>query len=231
VTEKRLDHRGSMVDLLDDEFSKRGGEPAVEGNRAQRERARRLMDSKLLAAFDVDQEKEQVRDVYGRNKFGQGVLLARRLLEHGVQAVQVGLGSWDTHADNFRRTATLGGQLDPAFSALVDDLKKRGMFKDTLIVCMGEFGRTPEIAAGDGRNHWPSNWCVALAGGRIQGGTVVGATDELGQKIAERPVQVADLFATLGASLGLDREKEFHAGKRPIKLIDPDGKIVQELLG
>ena len=105
------------------------------------------------------------------------------------------------------------------------------MLRDTLVVCMGEFGRTPEIAAGDGRNHWPSNWCVALAGGRIKGGTVVGATDEQGAKIVERPVQVADLFATIAASMGLERDKEFLAGKRPVKLVDPEGKVVEELLG
>ncbi len=231
VNSKRLDHREAMVDVLDDEFARRGGDPAVEGNRAQRERARRLMDSKLITAFDLDQEKDQLRDAYGRNGFGQGVLLARRLLDHGVQAVQVVLNGWDTHQDNFRRTKTLCDQLDPAFAALIDDLKKRGTLRDTLIVCMGEFGRTPEIAAGDGRNHWPGNWCVALAGGRIKGGTVVGSTDELGQQIVDRPVQVADLFATLAASLGLERDKEFLAGKRPIKLVDVNGKVVQELLG
>jgi hypothetical protein len=230
VNEKRLDHRQAMVDLLDEEFARRGGAPAVESNRAQRERARRLMDSRLLSAFDLDQEKEAVRDAYGRSDFGQGVLLARRLLEHGVAAVQVVLNGWDTHQDNFRRTGALCEALDPAFCALIDDLKKRGLWKDTLVACMGEFGRTPEIAAGDGRNHWPSNWCVALAGGRIRGGTVIGSTDELGQKIADRPVQVADLFATLAAALGLERDKEFLAGKRPIKLVDPDGEVVPELL-
>ena len=230
VNARRLDHRGSMVDLLDEEFTKRGGGPAVESNRAQRARARRLMDSRLLTAFDLEQEKEGVRDAYGRGDFGQGVLLARRLLEHGVQAVQVVLNGWDTHQDNFGRTTALGGQLDAAFSALIDDLKRRDLFGETVVVCMGEFGRTPEIAAGDGRNHWPGNWCVALAGGRIRGGTVVGATDELGQKIVERPVQVADLFATLAAALTLDRDREYLAGKRPVKLIDPDGRVVRDLL-
>jgi uncharacterized protein (DUF1501 family) len=230
VDAKRLDHRGAMVDVLDDEFVKRGGGPAVEGNRAQRDRSRKLMDSKLLVAFDLDKEKEQVRDAYGRSGFGQGVLLARRLLDHGVQAVQVVLNGWDTHDNNFTRVKDLAAKLDPAMSTLIDDLKKRGLYKDTLIVCMGEFGRTPEISASDGRNHWPANWCVLLGGGRIKGGTVVGATDELGQKITDRPVQVSDLYATLATSLGIDRDKEFLAGKRPIKLIDPQGKAVQEVL-
>ncbi len=230
VDGKRLDHRTAMVDVLDDAFAKRGGAPAVDGNQSQRQRARRLMDSKLLTAFDLDQEKGPVRDAYGRNDFGQGVLLARRLLEHGVQAVQVVLNGWDTHTDNFNRSKALCDQLDPAFAALLDDLKKRQMLQDTLIVCMGEFGRTPEITGG-GRNHWPNNWCVALAGAGIKGGTAYGATNETGREITAKPTKVADLFATMGAALRIDRDKEFHAGKRPIKLIDPEGLVIQELIG
>lgn len=230
VNEDRLDHRSAMVDVLDEAFARRGGEPAVDANTRQRDRARRLMDSKLLAAFDLDQEKEAARAAYGDSKFGRGVLLARRLLEHGVQAVQVVLGGWDTHDDNFNRVERLCQQLDPAFSALLDDLERRKMLADTLVVCMGEFGRTPEIAAGDGRNHWPNNWCVALAGAGIRGGTVIGATDEEGRSIAEQPVQVKDLFATLAAALQFDRDREFHSGKRPIKLVDPEGRVVSGLL-
>lgn len=230
VDARRLDHRGDMVDVLDDSFAKRGGEPAVAANRAQRQRARRLMDTKLLSAFDIEQEKEAVRDAYGRNPFGQGVLLARRLLENGVQAVQVVSNGWDTHDDNYARVRTLNQQLDPAFATLLDDLEKRGMLADTLVVCMGEFGRTPEVTGSGGRNHWPNHWCVALAGGGIKGGQAYGATNEHGTEIAEKPTQVADLFATLGAALRLDGSKLFHAGKRPITLLDPNGKVIQPLL-
>jgi len=230
VDAKRLDQRERMVDLLDQEFAKRGGAPAVDANKSERKRARRLMDSKLLAAFDVDEEKEATRTAYGPGKFGQGVLLARRLIERGVSSVEVVLSGWDTHQDNFNRTKKLCDELDPAFSALIDDLKKRSLFQDTLIVCMGEFGRTPDIAGGDGRNHWPGNWCVALSGGGAKGGTVVGATDELGKKIAERPVAVADLFSTFARLLRIEGDKEFHAGLRPIHLVDPVGKALPELL-
>jgi uncharacterized protein (DUF1501 family) len=230
VTEKRLDHREDMVDVLDAEFAKRGGESAVAANRSERKRARRLMDSKLLKAFDLDEEKESVRAAYGMGKFGQGVLLARRLLERGVSAVEVVLSGWDTHQDNFNRTKKLCDELDPAFATLIDDLKRRSLLKDTLIVCMGEFGRTPDIAPGDGRNHWPGNWCVALAGAGIKGGTAVGETDELGKKIASRPVAVADLFTTFAHVLKIEGDKTFHAGRRPIQLVDPNGKVVPELL-
>jgi hypothetical protein len=230
VNAKRLDHREDMVDVLDSEFAKRGGEPAVDANKSERKRARRLMDSRLLKAFELDEEKDSVRQAYGMGKFGQGVLLARRLLEHGVSAVEVVLSGWDTHQDNFNRTRKLCDELDPAFATLIDDLKRRSMLKDTLIVCMGEFGRTPDISGGDGRNHWPGNWCVALAGCGIKGGTVVGETDELCKKIASRPVAVADLFATFAHVLNIEGDKTYHAGRRPIQLIDKSGQVVQELL-
>jgi hypothetical protein len=230
VNQRRLDHRQDMVDVLDAEFAKRGGEPAVDANRSERKRARRLMDSKLLKAFELDEEKDAVRQAYGMGKFGQGVLLARRLLEHGVSAVEVVLSGWDTHQDNFNRTKKLCDELDPAFATLIDDLKRRGLFKDTLVVCMGEFGRTPDIAPGDGRNHWPGNWCVALAGAGIKGGTAVGETDELCKKIASRPVAVADLFATFAHVLRIEGDKTYHAGQRPIQLVDKNGKAIPELL-
>ncbi len=231
VDRERLDHRSAMTEAIDDAFAKRGGAPAVDANRSQRARARRLMDTKLLTAFDLSQERDATRDAYGRGDFGQGVLLARRLIEHGVQAVQVVLNGWDTHDDNFNRCAKLNGELDPAFAALLDDLRKRQLLQDTLVVCMGEFGRTPEIArGGEGRNHWPNNWSVALAGGGIKGGQAYGATDPEGRTITDRPVQIADLFATLGAALRLDGGKTFHSGMRPIQLIDPNGKVLTELL-
>jgi len=230
VTAKRLDHRSQMVDVLDAEFARRGGAPAVDANRSERTRARRLMDSKLLQVFDLEQEKDATRAAYGQGKFGQGVLLARRLIERGVSAVEVVLSGWDTHQDNFNRTKKLCDELDPAFSALVDDLKQRGMFQDTLIVCMGEFGRTPQIAGGDGRNHWPGNWCVAMAGAGLKGGRPIGTTDAECRNIVDRPVAVADLFATFGELLRIEGDKEFHAGRRPIKLIDQEGKAISELL-
>ena len=104
------------------------------------------------------------------------------------------------------------------------------MLSETLIVCMGEFGRTPEIARGDGRNHWPNHFCAALAGGGIKGGQAWGATDAEAMAIAEKPVPLPDLFATLGAALQLDGSKTFHAGARPIQLLDPNGKMIRELL-
>jgi uncharacterized protein (DUF1501 family) len=147
-----------------------------------------------------------------------------------VAAVEVVLDGWDTHSDNFRRTRDLCIQLDPALAALAADLKARSLLDQTLVLCMGEFGRTPFITGTEGRNHWPNNYCVVLAGGGVKGGTVLGETDERGENIVARPVQVADLFATIAATLGIERNKEFASGKRPVKLVDPDGAVVPELL-
>jgi hypothetical protein len=226
----RMDRRDEMRAVLDQTFVQSGGDRAVHADAAQRRRARRLMDSKLLSAFDLNQEKEAVRDAYGRSKFGQGALLARRLIENGVTSVEVVLEGWDTHTDNFTRTQRLCGQLDPAFATLVADLRERGLYDSTIVLCMGEFGRTPTIASSDGRNHWPNNYCVALGGGGIKPATVVGETDERGENIVRRPVQVADLFATLAQLLGIQGKKEFHTKNRPVWLVDPNGKPVDELI-
>ncbi len=230
VDRERLSRRLDMLEVLEDEFRKKGGEEPVLANKTLRKRARRLMDTKLLAAFDLDQEKNATRDRFGRNAFGQGCLLARRLLEAGVCAVEVVLDGWDTHQDNLNRTKALCEKLDPAFGSLMDDLNKRGLDKDTLIVCMGEFGRTPKMS-GDGRNHWPGNWCVAMSGAGLKGGTAFGETDENGTTITRDPVKVADLFATFSHALGFNPDKEQVVAKRPVTLVDKEGKILRGLFG
>jgi hypothetical protein len=231
VDAARTDRREELRGLLDDEFAQNGGARAVQANQVQRQRARRMMDSKLLVAFDCRSEKEELAASYGHSPFGRGLLLARRLLEHGVAAVEVVLPGWDTHVDNFERTRELCRVLDPGFSTLVDDLRERSLLDETLVVCMGEFGRTPTVNPAKGRDHWPNNYCVVLAGGGVKGGTVVGETDERCEKIASRPVQVPDLFATIAATLGIDGGKEFQAtSRRPVKLVDPEGQVVSELL-
>ena len=173
-----------------------------------------------------------MRQRYGQNGFGQGVLLARRLIESGVVATEVVLDGWDTHRDNFNTTRDLCRILDPAFSTLLDDLERRDLFERTLVVCIGEFGRTPAIKPGDGRDHWPSNYCAVVAGGGARRGIAIGATDERGETIVDRPIAVADLFATLARLLGIDGSREFTTPNgRPVKLVDPVGVPLPELLG
>ncbi|MBM4013986.1 MAG: DUF1501 domain-containing protein [Planctomycetes bacterium] len=216
---------------IDGEFRERGHGRTVELFETRRRAATRLMRSPLKKAFDLGDENDATRRRYGGRGFGSSMLLARRLLEAGVGAVEVELPGFDTHADNFPRHQKLCAALDPALAALVDDLIARGLWERTLVVCMGEFGRTPSVNAGGGRDHWPNNFPVLLGGGGIRPATVVGRTDDRGETILERPVQVADLFATFAALLGIDGDREFNpTTRRPTKLIDPDGAVVKELL-
>jgi uncharacterized protein (DUF1501 family) len=231
VDAPRFDRREALRDLLDARYAAAGAADVVGANRTQHLRSRRLMESPLRAAFELTREKEAVREAYGRSTFGQGVLLARRLVEQGVQAVEVHFDGWDTHIDNFAKTKGLCEQLDPALSALLDDLDERGLLADTLVVAMGEFGRTPTINVHAGRDHWPGNYCALLAGGGAKGGVAVGTTDERGEKIVDRPVTVPDLFATFAHLLGIDGAKKYHATpRRPTTVVDPEGEVVSEIV-
>jgi uncharacterized protein (DUF1501 family) len=204
----------------------------VEEHRALYGSAAQMVLSPRLKAFDLNQEKDAVRDRYGRNAFGQGCLLARRLVEQGVTFVEVDSNGWDTHQDNFDRVKALSETVDPAFAALVTDLKERGRLDKTLVIWMGEFGRTPKInARGDkpGRDHYPRAFSLALAGGGIRGGQVIGSTTADGTSVKDRPVGVADLFCTFCQALKINPRKENLSGLgRPIKIVN-GGKPVKDL--
>src|SRR5262249_4001851 len=147
-------------------------------------------------------EPDKLRDAYGRTTFGQGCLLARRLVEQGVSFVEViSTGSrndqgWDTHHSGFKDTPPLCGEVDPAYATLLTDLADRGLLENTLVVWMGEFGRSPKFKADGGRDHYANGWLTALAGGGIKGGQVIGATDKDGTDVTEQPIGVADLFVS-----------------------------------
>jgi hypothetical protein len=196
-----------------------------------RDRARRMMTSAQLAAFNVQDEPAAVRAAYGDTPFGRGCLAARRLVEAGVQCVEVTLDGWDTHANNHELQAGRVAILDPAFAALVADLKTRDLLERTVVLCGGEFGRTPKLNALEGRDHWPHGFSVALAGGGLRGGIAVGATDPTGEsKEPERPVPVADLHATVMTALGIDPDHEVMTpAERP--LARSEGRVIRELLG
>jgi hypothetical protein len=229
VSAQRLERRLGLMKDLEADFAEQGGADLVRDHQALVTGAAQLVTSPRLKAFDLAQEKDSVRDRYGRSAFGQGCLLARRLIEHGITFIEVESNGWDTHQDNFERVKNLAGPTDQGFAALVADLKERGMLEHTLVIWMGEFGRTPRINGQNGRDHYPLAWTVALAGAGVQGGRVVGATSADGARITERPVSVPDLFCTFCHTLGINPRKE-NIGPldRPIKIVD-GGAAVKEL--
>jgi uncharacterized protein (DUF1501 family) len=187
------------------------------------------MTSSKAKAFNLEDEPAVLRDAYGRNTFGQGCLLARRLVEVGVRFVQVHLDGWDSHSNNFPAHERLLGILDPAMATLINDLASRGMAENTLVICMGEFGRTPRINDAAGRDHHPRAWSVMLAGGGIAAGQVYGESDREGMTVADKLVTVPDLFASLCHLLDLNAKKEFIAAAgRPLTLVDK-GSVIPEL--
>ncbi len=226
----RFDRRKAALDTLEGRFAAETGDAKVDGRRAVYAKAVRLMKSPHVKAFDVSDEPEALRTAYGDTDFGRGVLTARRLVQAGVKFVEVVLDGWDTHQDNFTRTKDRMAILDPAFGTLLRDLAAHKMLDGTLVVCMGEFGRTPRINGNDGRDHYPQAWSAALAGGGIRGGLVYGATDAEGAKVVENPVTVPQLFATLVTLLGmpLDTEVVSPIG-RPIGITD-SGEPVKALM-
>jgi uncharacterized protein (DUF1501 family) len=235
VDDARLDRRYKALEAFNQGFARRVDPAIVADQMRFTTKALRLRASPALKAFDLTQEKPELIAQYGADKdegvFGKACVMARRLIEHGVRFVEITLDGWDTHANNFTAVKSLCDQLDPAFAALVRDLNDRGRLKDTLIVCMGEFGRTPAINDQTGRDHWSEVFSVVLAGGGIQGGQVIGASDEKGENVKDRPVAIPDLYTTLLAAFGIDGNKTYRTpAGRPIKLA-AKGQVVPGLLG
>lgn len=221
VDEARFRARRATWGALEADFRTHANDPQLKGRAAVYDQAARLMSSPKLSAFEPSDEPEAVRRAYGDTKFGHGCLVARRLIERGVKLVEVVLDGWDTHQDNFERTKTLMRTLDPAFAALLHDLDARGLASSTLVVCMGEFGRTPRINAREGRDHHTAAFSAVLSGAGIRGGRVFGRTDAEGAKVVEDPVTVADLFATIAQQMGLAPGKTVLAPSgRPIALTE-----------
>jgi hypothetical protein len=183
-------------------------------------------------AFAIGEEDASIRDLYGRNPLGQSMLLARRLVEAGVTFVTVNAGGWDTHANNFESLKTKKlPQFDQGWAALMQDMHRRGLLQDTLILVWGEFGRTPRINNGAGRDHWPGAQSVILAGGGLRMGQAIGSTDSKAEKPRDRPLGPEDILATVYHHLGIDTEQEFHnEAQRPLRILN-GGEPIRELLG
>ena len=226
-----FDARVGLLQQMDRDFAAARPNAATDAQRAAYDHALRLMRPEAARVFDLSGEPAKLRDAYGRTVFGQGCLLARRLVEAGVPFVEVGLEGWDTHNQNFERVPRLARALDAGWSALMDDLDRRGLLDSTLIVWMGEFGRTPVINAGTGRDHFPHAWSVVLAGGGIKGGQAVGRTSKDGMTVEERPTSAPDLIATICRALGIDPRKQNPSNVgRPIRIADASARAVEEVL-
>ena len=225
----RFERRLGLLNSLQAEFAAAGGAQAVKDRSLLVRRAAEMMRSPDMEAFDLSQETATEREAYGAGEFAAGCHMARRLVERGVTFVEVVSNGWDTHQDNFEKVNQLCGQIDQPAARLIADLKQRGMLDRTLVVWMGEFGRTPKINPRAGRDHYPRAFNVALAGGGVRGGQVIGKTDLAGVDVTDRPVQVVDLFRSVYHALGIDPEVENMSSiGRPIKLVD-GGEVISEL--
>jgi hypothetical protein len=189
-----------------------------------------LMESPALKAFELDEETPQTIERYGNSEFGRGALLARRLVEKGVRFVQVNRGGFDNHGNIFEAMRAHGAAMDPGIASLISDLKANGMLAKTLVVVLSEFGRTPRVNDAAGRDHWARCFSCMMAGGGIKGGSIIGSSDEDGMEPAERPVNVADLHATICHALGINIAKEIITAQgRPMRLVRKEASPIQEL--
>lgn len=211
ITQQQAMARVELWSKLQSDFMKTRGSAAVTTHDTVYRRALEMMKSEDAVAFDLSQEPDAIREAYGRGRFGQGCLMARRLIERGVPVVEVSLGEglgWDTHQQNFTTVAQLSQQLDQGFGTLLNELKQRGLLESTTILWMGEFGRTPQINSMAGRDHFPNAWSCVFAGGGIAGGQAYGKTSDSGVEVVDGKVGEGDVLATLCAALGVNPAHE-----------------------
>lgn len=230
MSEKEFNDRLLLANAFDEEFHGRYNHKKVRAYTDMYEDAIRLMKSEDLKAFDLNKESKEIREEYGDNSFGQGCLLARRLIENDVRFVEVSLGGWDTHNNNFDSVSRRAGTLDQAMAALLTDLERRGLLEETLVVLATEFGRTPRINQNDGRDHFPKAFSGVLAGGGIKGGQVYGVTDETSSNVLDQRVSIPDFNATIAHALGLPLDEVVYSpSKRPFTVAHK-GRPVMDLL-
>jgi hypothetical protein len=232
LNERRVERRQSLMQAVDalarevhnndqiatyDEFRKRA--------------ANMILSPAVQSAFAIGKEPDSVRERFGRNTFGQSCLLARRLIEGGVRFITINYGGWDHHAKIFPNLDKKLPEFDVGFSALIDDMDDRGLLDETLVVCMGEFGRTPKINKDAGRDHWGPAASLLFAGAGVRRGCVIGATDREGAKVTERPIAPADVAFTMLDAVGINPQDQLVTPDgRPIPILD-GGAVVKELFG
>ncbi len=235
VPPKRLDNRLAALKQVEQSFA-RGRRADLDAtstmHNATIQKALRMMNSDQLSAFDITQAPAKTRAAFGDTQFGRGCLAAIQLIGAGVRCVEVTLNGWDTHANNHKAHVAQNAILDPAFASLIRELRTRKLLDQTIVICAGEFGRTPKINPADGRDHWPTGFSIALAGGGFRAGHVHGATDPDGKKIVatdKDTIRVADIHTTIQHALGIEYAKELMTPiLRPMAL--SDGRVIQTLL-
>jgi hypothetical protein len=230
LTSERADRRKALLEAVDGLGERvRGDDQLSTFGEFHRRAAEMILSAEAQAAFDVNREKKEQRDRYGRTTFGQSCLLARRLVERGVRFVTVNSGGWDHHAKIWDSLEKMLPVFDQGFSALIEDLEQRGLLSETLVACFGEFGRTPKINKDNGRDHWGPAASLLFAGAGVRGGKVIGATDRTGATVTERPVRPADVAATIFQAVGVDYHKMLQSPDgRPIEIL-AEGEPVREL--
>jgi hypothetical protein len=228
ISEQDHLERSDLRGFLSGNFERGRSSLSIDSHNQAYRRMRGIMASESL--FDIAREPRRVRDAYGPTLFGQQALAARRLVEAGVPFVRVGRAWWDSHGQNFETHQEMVPELDHVMSTLLDDLQERGLLRNTLVVTLAEFGRTPSINSQLGRDHFASAWSCSLSGCGIKGGSAYGRTDETGNRVVEGEINAARLFATIYRALGVNPRKNYYVGARPIPLTEPGTEPVRELL-
>jgi hypothetical protein len=227
---KRTERRQTLLEAVDGLAKQvQGNDQIATYDEFHQRAAQMILSGEARAAFAIDQETDKLRDHYGRNTFGQSVLLARRLIERDVRFVTVNYGGWDHHAKIFENLDKKLPEFDRGFAALLEDMDTRGLLAETLVLCMGEFGRTPKINKDNGRDHWGPAASLLFAGAGVKRGQVLGATDKQGAYVTRRPVAPADVACTVYEALGIDPRKQLRTPDgRPVEILD-SGEAVKEL--
>jgi len=229
VNQETFDHRLDLAKKFDAEFHEKYNVKQVRAYTQMYDDAVRIMTSKDLQVFDLKSEDEMTRERYGDNPFGQGCLLARRLVENDVRAVEVSYGGWDMHNNVFISAPERCAILDQAMAALLEDLERRGKLEETVVVLTTEFGRTPRINQNAGRDHYPKAFSSVIAGGGIKGGVKYGKTDEGGENVIENPVKIPDFNATVAYAMGLPLDQVLYSPSRRPFTVAHKGKPVLDL--
>jgi hypothetical protein len=229
LDEKEEKRRADLFRFMEEQNGKLNKAEPYDSHREAKERAWKLLRAKKV--FDITQDWEKYKDRYGDSDLGRSCVMARKLVEAGVPFIEIGHDNYDSHADNFVCHKANMNQLDPAWSTLLEDLGERGLLQDTLVVWMGEVGRTPGINNRAGRDHYIRAWTIVLAGAGIKGGQQYGSTDVDGKDVKDNPVSEGDLFATIYKSLGVDHRAKHYVGTRPIWATPEGSKPIKELVG